>query len=45
MRYNIGDRIESIREADEKIKRNKPIKKRNSNINHKNTRNVKNTKV
>ena len=39
------DRIESIREADEKIKRNKPVKKKNPNINHRNARNVKNTKV
>ena len=39
------DRIESIREADKKIKRNKSVKKKNPNINHRNTKNVKNTKV
>ena len=34
------DRIESIREADEKIKRNKTVKKKNSNRDYKNTKNT-----
>ena len=34
------DRIESIREADEKIKRNKTVKKKNSNMDYKNTKNT-----